>query len=290
METKQGTLLADGHRDDQAGRLQPLAAIAPETLADKRIVMLDIDDTLTTAGRLPPESYAALARLKAAGLVVIPVTGRPAGWCDMIARFWPVDAVVGENGAFSFRYDHAARRMHRVYSATTDERQAQRRKLDALASRILAEVPGAAIASDQAYREADLAIDFAEDVAPLGRDAIHHIVRLFEEAGAVAKVSSIHVNGWFGTHDKLRTALRLLAEDFGCDAAEARRAVVFAGDSPNDSPMFGYFDDAVGVANIAELADLCPALPRWITRGRSGDGFVELAEALLESRGRRREA
>ncbi|MEZ5843786.1 MAG: HAD-IIB family hydrolase [Hyphomicrobiaceae bacterium] len=265
-------------------RLTPFSQMTTEALAAKRVVMLDVDDTLTTDGRLTPESYSSLASLKAAGLVVIPVTGRPAGWCDMIARFWPVDAVVGENGAFSFRYDHAGRRMHRTYAASSDERAAQRQKLDALARLILAEVPDAAIASDQSYREADLAIDFAEDVGPLDRCAVATIVRLFEEAGAVAKVSSIHVNGWFGAHDKLSTALRLLATEFDCGAEEAKATVIFVGDSPNDAPMFGYFDDAVGVANVLGVADLCPALPRWVTRARSGDGFVEVAASLLSSR------
>ena len=249
--------------------------------------MLDIDDTLTTAGRLPPESYAALSRLQGAGFIVVPVTGRPAGWCDMIARFWPVDAVVGENGAFAFRYDHAAHRMTRTYATPAPTRSADRTRLDLLARTILAEVPGAAIASDQAYREADLAIDFAEDVAPLSSEAVGRIVALFEKAGAVAKVSSIHVNGWFGSYDKLTTALAVLASDFGCAADEARRAVVFIGDSPNDAPMFGYFEDAVGVANVRALADRCPALPRWITTGQCGDGFVEFAESLIVSRSQR---
>ncbi len=266
-------------------RLIPLAEAPREIWANKRVVMLDIDDTVTTDGRLPHESYTALAALAAAGFRVIPVTGRPAGWCDMIARFWPVDAVVGENGAFSFRYDHAARRMLRSYAASPSERALQRDKLDALAKLILAEVPGSAIASDQAYREADLAIDFCEDVPPLSDTAIDRIIALFEQAGAVAKASSIHVNGWFGTHDKLSTALRLLATEFSCPADAAKRAVVFIGDSANDSPMFGFFEDAVGVSNIREQADRCPALPRWITAARSGEGFVELANILITARG-----
>ena len=161
-------------------------------------VFTDIDDTVTTDGRLPAAAYDALERLHDAGLAVVPITGRPAGWCDMVARFWPVSGRGGENGAFYFRYDHKARKMIRHFAASPAERAGNRRKLEALAERILKEVPGAAIASDQLYREADLAIDFREDVEPLPPEAIDRIVALFPEAGAVAKVSSIHVNGWFG--------------------------------------------------------------------------------------------
>lgn len=268
------------------GEMTPLAEAPAAIWAAKRFVLLDIDDTLTTDGALAAASYAALEALGRSGFVVIPVTGRPAGWCDMIARFWPVDAVVGENGAFSFRYDHAQRVMHRRFAATAEQRSLHRRRLTALGERIVAEVPGSAIASDQAYREADLAIDFAEDVPPLPRDAIARIVALFEEAGAVAKVSSIHVNGWFGSHDKLTTTLALLEGDFACPPARSRSEAVFIGDSPNDAPMFDYFDDAVGVANVVEQITFCPALPRWVTAAKSGDGFIELAKVLLASRQR----
>jgi haloacid dehalogenase-like hydrolase len=158
-------------------------------------VFADIDDTLTHDGRLPAEAYKALEDLYDAGLVVAPITGRPAGWCDMIARFWPVSGVVGENGAFYFAYDSNARKMRRVFAATEAERAANRRRLEVVKARILAEVPGCAVSADQLYREADLAIDFCEDVPPLDKPAIARIKAIFEQEGAVAKVSSIHVNG-----------------------------------------------------------------------------------------------
>ena len=268
--------------------LKPLAGAPAAVWRDKRFVLLDIDDTLTTDGRLPAASYGALEALDAAGLVVVPVTGRPAGWCDLIARFWPVAAVVGENGAFAFRYDHARRAMDRRWVAAPAERAANRARLDVLARAILAEIPGAAIASDQAYREVDLAIDFAEDVQRLPDRDIARIVAMFEAAGAMAKVSSIHVNGWFGIHDKLSTSLRLLDDVFGCPTDTARDHVAYIGDSPNDAPMFGFFTDAVGVANVTDLAAQCPALPAWVTRGHSGNGFVEFAQVLLEARRRGR--
>ena len=249
-----------------------------------RGLLFDIDETLTTEGKLTAAAYAALERLKRAGRFVVPVTGRAAGWCDHIARMWPVDAVVGENGAFYFRYDAAACKLVKRFLASDEERAANRRRLAAVRDRILAAVPGAALASDQLYREADLAIDFCEDVPPLPRAEVDRIVALFGEAGATAKVSSIHVNGWFGSYDKLGMTRTLLRECFGIDLDAERDQFVFAGDSPNDAPMFEFFPNAVGVANVADFADRMSALPAYVTRGRCGAGFVELADALIAAR------
>ena len=247
-------------------------------------MLADIDDTLTTHGRLPAIAYAALERLREAGFLVIPVTGRPAGWCDHIARMWPVDAVVGENGAFWFRYDAGGRRLVKRYVVGPAERAKRDARLEAIGERILREVAGAAIASDQAYREADLAIDFCEDVAPLPRASVAKIVSIMEAEGLTAKVSSIHVNGWFGGYDKLSTARLMMREEFAIDLDASRAEFVFAGDSPNDQPMFAYFPNAVGVANVRDMADLIDDLPAWVTPSPGGAGFSELAQALLEGR------
>lgn len=247
-------------------------------------VLTDIDDTLTTEGRLTAAAYAALERLRAAGFRVIPVTGRPAGWCDHIARMWPVDGVVGENGAFWMRYDAGARKLKTVFAGRPPaDRQA---RIDALAKEIIAAVPGCALASDQFCRIADLAIDYCEDVAPLPREAVDAIVRRMEAAGMQAKVSSIHVNGWFGEYDKLSTAKRMLKEEFGVslEPPEERARWVFAGDSPNDAPMFGFFQNSVGMANVLDFADRLEAKPAYVTQARAGAGFVELCEALLSAR------
>ena len=265
--------------------MKPLADFPAAARAGAIAVLTDIDDTLTTEGRLHALAYAALERLKEAGLLVIPVTGRPAGWCDHIARMWPVDGVVGENGAFWFRHDPKAGRLVKRYVMGEAERERRAARLESIAARVLAEVPGTAIASDQPYREADLAIDFREDVPALPREAVARIVAIMEAEGLTAKVSSIHVNGWFGGYDKLSTARLMLAEEFGVDA-EARKAdIVFAGDSPNDQPMFAYFPNAVGVANVRAMADLMESLPAWVTPSAGSAGFAELAAAILAARG-----
>jgi HAD superfamily hydrolase (TIGR01484 family) len=263
--------------------MRPLAECPRERLAAVRAVLADIDDTLTTDGRLHAVAFAALERLQGAGLRVIPVTGRPAGWCDHIARMWPVDAVVGENGAFWFRHDAAARKLVKRYVIGDAERRRRAERMDAISARIVQEVPGCAVASDQPYREADLAIDFREDVPPLSREAVARIVAIMEGEGLTAKVSSIHVNGWFGGYDKLSTTRLMLGEDFGIDADAARDSLVFVGDSPNDQPMFGFFPNAVGVANVRDMADLMTVMPAWVTPSRGSAGFAELVGTLLEA-------
>ena len=261
--------------------MRPLSEMPEAARRGIRGVLTDIDDTLSTNGQLTAEAYGAMERLATAGRLVIPITGRPAGWCDHIARMWPVDAVVGENGAFYMRYDRSARRLLRRFVDNEPTRWANRARLAAIGQRMLAAVPGCALASDQSYRETDLAIDFCEDVPSLPPAAVDHIVALMRSEGMTAKVSSIHVNGWFGDYDKLAMTRILLAEVFGTDLDAERERYVFAGDSPNDAPMFAFFPHAVGVANVRDFADRIATLPAYVTKGEAGAGFAELAAFLL---------
>jgi len=267
--------------------MRPLREFSAEARRRVRFVLTDIDDTLTEDGLLKAEAFASLHRLAGAGLSVIPVTGRPAGWCDHIARMWPVAAVVGENGAFYFRYDRQDRRMLRRYFRPENERRADRDRLAALAGEILAAVPGARISADQAFREADLAVDFCEDVVPrLPLAEARRIADIFTAAGARAKISSIHVNGWFGDYDKLSMTKRMFKELWGIELDAEKDFAVFVGDSPNDAPMFAYFPYAVGVANVRDFKGILKASPAFVTRARGGLGFAELAKCLLFARDR----
>ena len=263
----------------------PLSSAPAGMLAGISAVLTDIDDTLTLHGRLPGEAFTALEQLRRAGIRVVPITGRPAGWCDMIARQWPVDGVVGENGAFYFRYDDAQKKMHRVYAQGAEERTANKERLWRIARDVLAAFPGTAIASDQAYREIDVAIDFCEDVPALPLATAQAIAGRFHAEGAAAKVSSIHVNAWFGTHDKLSMSRQFLAEAFGIDSARDIEKIAYCGDSPNDAPMYAYFPNGVGVANIRPFASLMSHLPRYVTAAEGGHGFAEFAAAVLAARG-----
>jgi HAD superfamily hydrolase (TIGR01484 family) len=270
--------------EEGASVVKPLSAMPAEKARSVRVVLTDIDDTITTEGMLTASAYAALENLHRAGFLVVPVTGRPAGWCDHIARMWPVDAVVGENGAFYFKYDRVQKKMHQHFWAKPEELKQNRTRLNQIEREVLAAVPGSALASDQAYRVADLAIDFCEDVPALPESEIDRIVAIFEKAGAQAKVSSIHVNGWFGDYDKLSMAKTLLENVFGMAWEQAKESILFAGDSPNDEPMFAAFPLSVGVANVHAFAHRLKNKPAYITSGHSGEGFAELAAFLLSAK------
>ena len=258
--------------------MRPLAEMPTQ---DIRGLFFDIDDTLTTEGRLTSFAYSALEQWKAAGKIAVAVTGRPAGWCDHIARMWPVDAVVGENGAFYFRYDAKARLLEKRFLQEGVTRTSNQSRFAAIGAQILAAVPGCALASDQLYRETDLAIDFSEDVPPLPLGEAERIADLMRAEGLTAKISSIHVNGWFGDYDKLGMAKTLASERFGLDLDKARTQFVYAGDSPNDSPMFGFFPASVGVANVRRFGALLQPPPAFVTSAEAGAGFAELVGHLL---------
>lgn len=258
-----------------------ISTMSKQQLNEVKIILTDIDDTLTTEGRLKSNAYTALENLSNSGFIVIPVTGRCAGWCDHIARMWPVNGVVGENGAFFFSYNHQSKKMQQTYCQTPKERKENHLALHEIKKTILENVSGSALASDQDYRHTDLAIDFAEDVATLSSNKIKEIVTIAENAGAIAKVSSIHVNCWIGSHNKLSTSLTTLEQVFGVSNSNIQNEVLFIGDSPNDSMMFDYFNKSVGVANVMDFIKELDKPPKYITLNHSGEGFVELADSLL---------
>ena len=245
-------------------------------------VFFDIDDTVTHEGRIVPEAFDAFVAARKAGLRLVPITGRPAGWVDHIARAWPVDGVVGENGGLWFYL--ADGRMHRCFAQDAETRRRNRTALDSLATSLLSAVPGCALASDQNYRELDLAIDFCEDVPPLPRSAIDAIVHHFEAAGATCKVSSIHVNGWFGNFNKLEGCKRFLQDRWNLELADVRNTWAFVGDSANDGPMFEYFPLSFGVANVRDFLDRLDTPPTFVADQVGGWGFAEIIARVLALR------
>ncbi len=261
--------------------MKPITECPTKILHQIEYVLTDIDDTLTLNGKLPAIAYTALERLWKANYKVIPITGRPAGWCDHIARMWPVNGVVGENGAFYFYYDAIREKMVRRYWKSVPERHHDLIQLKKIGAGILKSIPGCQIAADQAYRESDLAIDFREDVPDLSLTTAQKIQVRFQSAGATAKISSIHVNAWFGDYDKLAMTRLFFQEIFHLELDSILEKVIFIGDSPNDEPMFQFFPNTVGVANIEACREQMKALPQWITKQPGGFGFAELADILL---------
>jgi len=247
-------------------------------------IFFDIDETFTTSGKIHPVAYRALWELKDSGLRVVPITGRPAGWCDHIARMWPVDGIVGENGALYFWFDEGEGKLKKRFLDPQDVRAERRQRLTRIRDEILASVPGTAIASDQLYRETDLAIDYCEDVRPLDQRAVERICKIFRKHGATCKVSSIHVNGWFGDYDKLGMTKTFVQERWGMHLDMNKEQFLFCGDSPNDEPMFEYFPCTAGVKNILNFADRMRHLPAYVATQDGGEGFAEIAQTILQHR------
>ena len=273
--------------------MKPVSEMTPAQVAGVKYVLTDIDDTLTNSGKLAASSYAAIWKLKEAGFKVIPVTGRPAGWCDCIVREWPVDGIVGENGAFAFweEAEGASAQPARLPTLRTMRHPNAARNdhptLCKAREKVFAAVPGLRDAKDNFSRLFDIALDFAEEEPVLPFSAAEKARDIALAEGAVAKISSIHVNVWMGDYDKLSMTELFLRERFGWqgDLSEA----LFVGDSPNDEPMFARFPLACAVANIRRCQHLLKRLPAFVATREGGEGFAEIAGKLLGesfSRGR----
>ena len=250
-------------------------------------VFFDIDDTFTTRGKIHACAFQALWALREEGLRAVPITGRPAGWCDHIARMWPVDGVIGENGAFYFWMDSKEKKLKRHFFDSEKVRAENRKQLSRIREEILDSVPGTAVASDQLYREADLAIDYREDVNPLDKEGINQICRIFKKHGVTCKISSTHVNGWFGNYDKLYMTKTFVSKQWKLDLNADKERFLFCGDSPNDEPMFKYFPHSAGVRNILRFADHMEHLPTFMAGQEGGEGFAEIVETILRLRSRK---
>ena len=262
--------------------MKPLDQIPNTLRRSLRGIFSDIDDTITTNGMLTAEAYSAIENISRQGIEFIPITGRPAGWCDMIARFWPVKGVIGENGAFFFSYDHKKKKMIRKYIQNEKERSEGRRKLEKIKQKVLKEVAGCAVSSDQFSRISDLAIDFCEDVPELSIEAVKKIKEIFVNSGATAKISSIHVNAWFGDYSKLEMTRIFAKVILHIDLDLNKDKFVFCGDSPNDEPLFQYFPNSCGVANVKGFKSEMIHLPKYVSDLKGGKGFVEICKKLLD--------
>jgi len=250
-------------------------------------VLTDIDDTLTTAGAITHDALDALTRLRAAGLRVIAITGRPAGWSAPFAQAppkgWPIDAIVAENGAVALFSPAGAESPTIEYMQDEATRSRNSARLREVAAKILRDVPGTSLAQDSSGRVTDIAIDHSE-FKRLTREQIDAVVALMRSEGMNATVSSIHINGWFGDHTKLSGARWIARRLLGRDLDAEREHWVYVGDSTNDQLMFGHFPISVGVANLMAFANELNVWPVYLTEGARGAGFAEVAQRLLEAR------
>jgi HAD superfamily hydrolase (TIGR01484 family) len=266
-------------------RVQPLSALPSAALAGVRGVLTDIDDTLTTDGAITPDALEALKRLRAAGLPVVAITGRPMGWSEPFAQpppqGWPLDAIVAENGAVALFCQGGV--LHTEFAQDAHVRAANAKRLQQVTQRVLREVPGALLARDSAGRVTDIAIDHSE-FTHLPAERIAQTVALMRSEGMNATVSSIHINGWFGEHTKLSGARWIVQRLFGRDIEAELGHWVYVGDSTNDQLMFGHFPLSVGVANLLRFEAVLEVWPAYLTQRERGAGFAELVQWLLQAR------
>ena len=257
--------------------MRPLASWSPGQIIG---VFTDIDDTLTTEGAITPDALQALSDLKAAGLHVVPITGRPVGWSEPFAQSWPVDAIVAENGAVALIHANG-QPLRKLYQQDPITRETNFARMQQVLARIERAVPGARRAQDSAGRETDIAIDHSE-FTRLPQAQIEAVVQLMQSEGMTATVSSIHINGWYGEHDKLAGARWIVRELWERDLKAELDRWVYVGDSTNDQVMFRHFVHSVGVANIRRFEEQLAYPPRYITLGERGAGFAQLAAHLLQ--------
>ncbi len=247
-----------------------------------RGVFTDIDDTLTTDGAITAEALQALALLRQAGLPVIAVTGRPLGWSRPFAATWPVHCIVAENGAVALVGGPQGVATH--YQQPAQLRARNHARMQQIGQRILREVDGAVLAHDSPGRETDMAIDHSE-FTRLPTAAITQVVATMRSEGMNATVSSIHINGWFGDHNKLVGARWMVQHLFGHALDDEMDQWLYVGDSTNDQVMFQAFANSIGVANIRRFVPDLQHLPRYVTQAERGAGFAEVVAALLRARG-----
>jgi hypothetical protein len=260
-------------------------------------VFTDIDDTLTTHGAITPDALQALADLKAAGLVVIPITGRPIGWCapfmaGTTTPAWPVDAMVAENGAVAYVTSKKGlqpapdlhKQLSKLYQQDAATRAANQARMRQIAARVMFEVPGVFLTRDSGGRETDLAFDYNEFTRQPPQ-TVQKVVDALQREGMHTTVSSIHIHGCFGDFNKWQGAQWIVRQLFGRELAQELDRWAFVGDSGNDQAMFEHFTNSVGVANIAKFAPQMQHLPRYVAPSERGAGFAEVARAILQARG-----
>lgn len=257
-------------------RLQALQQLPFSSLREVRGVLTDIDDTLTSHGAIEPAALAALHELSRAGLPAIAITGRPAGWSEPFAMDWPVAAIVAENGSVMLR--RTGDKLRRDFSQPESVRAAHLRRLQQCTMALLAAVPLARSARDSVGRLTDIAIDHSEfehlDAAQIGR-----VVAIMRAHGLNASVSSIHINGWIGEHNKWTGARWAVETALGMPFDPA--SWLYVGDSTNDQIMFEHLPLSVAVANIARFVPQLSVLPAYVTPSERGRGFAEVVQRLL---------
>ena len=257
--------------------MQPLSKLANTTLARIRVLAADVDDTITTAGRLPPSTIECLEALGVAGIVVALVTGRPAGWAQALAGYLPaVKVAVAENGLVAFTANGERVDLGPPRDAAFLARLADNGKR-------LGDAYQLTVTPDDAFRLFERAFIRPSSFDAAALAASQKVV----DPGFEVMASSIHIHvrpsGW-GKAEGLLAALEPLAPE-AC--ADPDQSILFVGDSSNDRSMFAWLrQTSIGVRNVTKFLDeLGEDRPAFVTERESAAGFAEVVHALLGARG-----
>ena len=266
--------------------MRPLVAMPLATRAAMRGVLTDIDDTLSTHGRLTAQAYAAMERLRAAGLLRDP-DHRPTG---RLVRSHRADVAGRCGGRRERRVLHAprrrARRLARRFVATKPTRRAIARDSSTIAERYPARGArrragvGPAVPRNAISRSIS-----AKTCRALPRDAIDRIVALMERGGHDRQ-------GELDPRQRLVRHVRQAGDDANaCSPRHSASTSMPSATASSSSAIrrttrrcSSIFPNSVGVANVRAFADRIATSPAYVTERESGAGFAELAAHLLAAR------
>ena len=256
--------------------MKPLSKLHQKKIEKVKVLMFDLDGTFVGNNILKSSTYRSLEKLRLHGIKAVVVTGRPAGWCDLIAKWWPVDSVIGENGALSFGMLNG--KMQREIFDTAISLEESNKLLDSLFKDIKSNYEGVHLTTDQPFRQWDMALDISEEYS-MDMEEVKKIYDFCISKGANAAISNIHLNIWYGKYNKCAMALRIL-ENWNMNIEEC----IYIGDSPNDAPMFKVFPLSVGVSSVKEYTDFMSDFPSYITNNDANQGFEELVNLILATK------
>jgi HAD superfamily hydrolase (TIGR01484 family) len=255
--------------------------ISKESLQKVRFVLTDIDGTLTDSGKFTAEAYTSLWELSQAGYKIIPITGGGAGTAIYAIQAWPIDAIITESGALAYFLQNGVVCEYIHPEAAKNKKNASR---ESMIQEFEDKIPGFRLAKDQFARIYDTAVDYHESKPWYTEEQINKVYRIAEKYRAHVRRSSIHLNVFFGEYDKLETVQNLLHDVYKLDNDRICSSCIYVGDAPNDEEMFEFFPLSVGVNNVLDYKEQLKNKPKYLTEGRSGEGFTELADLLLNSR------
>ena len=258
--------------------MQPISRLSRDEARCLQGVLFDLDDTLLDHGALTEPAYAALFRLRKSGLLLLPVTGRPATWGCVLVRHWPILAAVTETGAIAVHREGRTVRLLDPVDAM--ERRRRRECVLGLARELMQRYPMLRSADEYDARISDFAFDIGEREA-VPEAVVGGAVELAHQQGFRTSVSSVNLHVTLDGDDKASGSVRVLRELLGTDPTAARHRFAYVGDSANDATCFAAFHTSIAVRNWSGRPTI---VPRFITELERGAGFAEAARIIVEAR------